>query len=413
MGCLIHQRRQSEEKARCGDSRLLGGTLWRRIALEGGTSMNDNPADGPAQSKIPPRDQDKPANVKPPLSFTFYRDIDPRPRKDWLIQNFIGQGELSCLYGHPGSSKSTIAGDLACHIAAKMNWFGRHTSQGGVLYVAAERVAVVKRRLAAFRKHHDLDDIPLAVVGGPADLRTSPAHAKLIVEYAARLEIDAKLPTVLIIIETINRVLAGGDENSSKDMGQLVRNLTDIQERTGAHILTVHHMPVDGERMRGHGSLLGACDVTVRAEKRSAMFTATIEKSNDGPTGERVAFTLKSVDLHHDEATGITTTAPVVVPTAEPTPKPSKAKLTPDARSMLRILQDAGREGMTTEVWFAAARAEDIGVKRRATLTDKKSELMNKQYVYEDNGVCRVWPTIQPTAGDGRALHVTGAEAPP
>jgi hypothetical protein len=301
MGCLIHQRRQSEEKARCGDSRLLGGTLWRRIALEGGTSMNDNPADGPAQSKIPPRDQDKPANVKPPLSFTFYRDIDPRPRKDWLIQNFIGQGELSCLYGHPGSSKSTIAGDLACHIAAKMNWFGRYTSQGGVLYVAAERVAVVKRRLAAFRKHHDLDDIPLAVVGGPADLRTSPAHAKLIVEYAARLEIDAKLPTVLIIIETINRVLAGGDENSSKDMGQLVRNLTDIQERTGAHILTVHHMPVDGERMRGHGSLLGACDVTVRAEKRSAMFTATIEKSNDGPTGERVAFTLKSVDLHHDE----------------------------------------------------------------------------------------------------------------
>ena len=158
----------------------------------------------------------------------------------------------------------------------------------------------------------------------------------------------AKLPTVLIIIETINRVLAGGDENSSRDMGLVVRHLTDIQERTGAHILTVHHMPVDGERMRGHGSLLGACDVTVRAEKHSKMYTATIEKSNDGPTGERVAFTLKSVDLHHDEDTDITTTAPVVVPCADPTSKtdkPSKKPLSADANSMLRMLYDAGRGG--------------------------------------------------------------------
>ena len=108
------------------------------------------------------------------------------------------------------------------------------------MYVAAERVAVVKRRLAAFRKHHDLDDIPLAVVGGPADLRTGTAHANLIAEYAARLSELAGLPTVLIIIETINRVLAGGDENSSKDMGRLLCILTDIQERTSAHILTVH-----------------------------------------------------------------------------------------------------------------------------------------------------------------------------
>lgn len=364
---------------------------------------NDNPADLPVQPKI----------AKPPLSFTLYRDIDPGPRKDWLIQDFLGQGELSCLYGHPGSCKSTIAGDLGCHVAAKMNWFGRHTSQGGVLYVAAERVAVVKRRLAAFRKHHDLDDIPLAVVGGQADLRTGTAHAKLIAEYAGRLSDLAKLPTVLIIIETINRVLAGGDENSSKDMGRLVRTLTDIQEGTGAHILTVHHMPVDGERMRGHGSLLGACDVTVRSEKRSAMYTATIEKSNDGPTGERVAFTLESVPLHHDADTDITTTAPVVIPAADPTPKPSRSKLSANAKSMFGMLEDAGKEGMTQEAWYAAAKAEGIGEKRRASLSDAKRELTHKGYVYEVNRVWRIWPTIQPTVRPEPVLRGTGPPAPP
>jgi hypothetical protein len=82
----------------------------------------------------------------------------------------------------------------------------------------------------------------------------------------------------------------------------------------------------------------------------------------------------------------------------KPADKPSKKPLSADANSMLRMLYDAGRGGLTTEAWFEAARAEGIGLKRRATLSDRKSELMRKEYVHEDNeGVCRVWPTIHPT----------------
>jgi AAA domain-containing protein len=65
------------------------------------------------------------------LSFTLYRDIELEPRKLWLVYDYLGAGELSCIFGPPGSGKSVLAGDLAAHVAAGRFWFGRRVQQGG------------------------------------------------------------------------------------------------------------------------------------------------------------------------------------------------------------------------------------------------------------------------------------------
>ena len=147
---------------------------------------------------------------------------------------------------------------------------------------------------------------------------------------------------VLIVIDTISRALCGGDENSSKDMGAIVYATSVLQERTGAHIQWLHHVPLDGgERMRGHGALLGALDTTVHVAKADTVRTATVVKANDAEEGAQIAFTLESVVIarDHDQQE---TTAPLVV-SCEYAPRQAakSGKLPKAAQTALRALTEA------------------------------------------------------------------------
>jgi len=279
------------------------------------------------------------------ISYTRFADIEPAPIKTWLVDDFLGAGEMSCAYGPPGSAKSLLSGDLAAHIAWGKEWLGRRVTQGAVLYVAIERTALVKRRLAAFRVHHGLDDVelPLAVVSGSIDLCRNRVSTDGIVTCANRLQDETESKLQLVVVDTVSRALAGNDENSSQAMGALVANILQIQEATGAHVLATHHVPHTENRMRGHGALLAACDTTLKLDKSNGLRTATVEKTNDGPEGERVAFNLQIVELARDQATGKVTEAPVILPFEGEIPKAANAApiLRPKQKNALAALNDA------------------------------------------------------------------------
>src|SRR6202022_1054867 len=127
------------------------------------------------------------------------------------------------------------------------------------------RAAVVRRRFAAFRQEHPGLEVklPIGIVSGFIDLCSNNDHAVGLVKLVAEFEaaIGGDKTTSLVVIDTVNRTLAGGDENGSKEMGAFVAMTGFIQSQTKAHILAIHHPPVEGTpRLRGHGALLGALD---------------------------------------------------------------------------------------------------------------------------------------------------------
>lgn len=273
------------------------------------------------------------------LNYRLYKEFAAESRKEWLVHNLLGAGDASAFYGVPGCGKSVLVEDLALNVAAGREWHGRQIKRGAVLYIALERRGLVERRAIAFRNRHQITDIPFAIVGGMHDFR-QPQTIGRIIETLSELQDETGQATALIVIDTISRALAGGDENSPKDMGAIVA-ATSLLQQTGAHILWVHHMPQDGaERLRGHGALLGAMDTTVHVEKLSDdVRSATVMKANDSEEGERVTFTLESVEI------GPETAAPVVV-AADPlivsaTAKKSGRKIPDRARLGLRALADA------------------------------------------------------------------------
>jgi AAA domain-containing protein len=331
--------------------------------------------------KVIALDRNRELKTKYGITFTAFADIEQTPHKQYLVGNFLGAGELSCMFGPPGSAKSVLAGDLAAHGAWGQPWFGRRVMQGGVLFVAAERAALVKRRLAGFRLYYGLADLPLAILSGSIDLRSNRTGADGIIACAKRWQDDDGIETRLIVGDTVSRLLAGGDENSPKDVGAFINNVAHIQVATGAHILLVHHVPHEQNRMRGHGALLAACDTTIRIEKNGSIRTATIEKNNDGEEGAQIAFNLESFELGKDPETDEPTTAPIVRPAEAPSPATRQPKLTKNQQTMFAILHDAGERGLPTEEWNERIRDAGIGVRRRADLTDIRSALLDKRLI--------------------------------
>jgi AAA domain len=266
--------------------------------------------------------------------FTLYDDVEDSESKSWLVNKMLGAGEMSAWYGPPGCGKGVIIEDMALHIAAGQEWHGRSITRGAVVYIALERKKLVRRRLIAFRRKYGLRGLPFAIVGAVYDFRQA-ATADQIVEICDQVKRKTGQSIVLIVIDTVSRALAGGDENSPKDMGALIMTSGLIQEKcTDAHVLWVHHIPHDSDRLRGHGALLGAVDTSVSVSSSGTVRKAKVVKANDSEEGEGVSFTIDSVQIADDG-----TTAPIAVP-ADPAiagatttnrKMPARAKISLDA----------------------------------------------------------------------------------
>jgi AAA domain-containing protein len=320
-----------------------------------------------------------------PFPFTMSKDITLDP-KVFLIDGFLGRHETSVWYGPPDAGKSTVKIDAMACVAAGKEYCGRRVSQGPVLYVAAERGAIVKRRIKAWCIEHGLPDIPLAVIDHAVDLRTGKVDANRIIATAEALAAIYKQPVTWISFDTLNRVLAGGDENSSKDMGAVIASIDYIQRATQAHVSAIHHVPVDRtDRMRGHGSVLGAMDMTVRTTKDSNnIVNVEVDKANDLVDRPCFAFKFKSVALCIDEKTDVETTAPVMVPVeGKAITGHAEPKLTKNQQTAYSILRDAGSRGLSAEEWNEQLRAVGIGTKRKADIYD--TQLKAKHLVREFN----------------------------
>jgi AAA domain len=243
--------------------------------------------------------------------------------KEHLIDGFLGRREVSAWYGPPDSAKSIVLVHAQACVAADVAFCGRLVAQGPCLYVAAERGAIIRRRVLAWCKEHGLPDIPLAVVDHAIDLRTGKVDTDRIIATAAELARQCGQPVAWINFDTYNRILAGGDENSSKDAGAVLAAIDRIHRETSAHVSLVHHVPVDRtDRMRGHGLILGGVDQTNRITK-DEIVRVEVDKANDLVDKPMIGFTIKSVTIHVDTETGAETTAPVLLP-MEAVPNKSK-----------------------------------------------------------------------------------------
>ena len=207
---------------------------------------------------------------------------------------------LVVIYGEPSSGKTFWTLDISLHIAARRSWNGREVEGGPVVYLALEGGSGIRNRVAAACKRMDLpDDTQFVLIQCPIDLRTPDADTPKLIASVKEIERIYRRPVRMVVIDTLFRAMAGGNENGAEDMGALVRNSDLIRQDTGACVLYIHHCGKEVARgMRGHSSLKAATDTEIEVTRGlDGTSVARVTRQRDLETEGSFAFRLEKVVL--------------------------------------------------------------------------------------------------------------------
>lgn len=265
-------------------------------------------------------------------------ELDTAAPRDYLLKGVISPAEISLWVGAPKCGKSFLLLWATYLLSLGISIFGRRVKPTKVLYVAAEGEAGIARRIRALRDKYGPSE-NFHFIAQPIDLLRDNGHKLEVIDAATALG------SQLIAVDTLNRALAGGDENAPQDMGIFIRNVSEIKHQTNAHIAIVHHgtKSSDGRSPRGHGSLEGADDALIEVVKLpDGSRTATLVHSKDDADGMCWNFVLDTVEMGEDEDGDQITTLIVRENVEAPSPRTEKqAPLSNNEQIALTIFDKA------------------------------------------------------------------------
>jgi len=287
--------------------------------------------------------------VLPTQRFTLLgiNDLAALPPTEHLVKGILPSSGLAAIYGPSGSGKTFLALDLIMAIACQSNWFGHKVKNAPVIYVGLEGKGGINNRIQAWRiKNPKLTPTNFKIILDNFDLMNKANVVEL-----AQAIIDAQMHQGVIVIDTLNQASPAADENSSQDMGVIIKHLKLLQEMTSGLVLIIHHTGKNtNQGLRGHSSLKAALDANIEViggDKRSWL----LEKSKDGEDGKSFGFRLEvqrlGADGDGDPITSCTVERDHSVIFSKPEPSGSKQKVA--LKAIKKTLVNSATKRMTVE----------------------------------------------------------------
>ena len=254
-------------------------------------------------------------------ALTLDRLDEPGKEFEFLVDGLLSVADKSVIGGASRAGKSFLATHLAMCIAHAREFFGRKTKQGLVIYQCGEGRRGFKKRLRAWRQYHEIAfsrDTPFVYLQSAIDIYRPDGDTAALIAEIKGIAAQFDLPLAAFFIDTLATAQGAADENSGKDMGAVMANVSRINEETGAHVCLVHHMNAGGTKIRGHTSVYGNVDqvLLVVNNPNTGVRTVTLDKQKDDADGDKFQFELMQINLG-EEPGGRAITSCVCLPVGE------------------------------------------------------------------------------------------------
>lgn len=290
---------------------------------------------------VPPSEEGISPQVSPALermraATLTTEELKARKPAPMLVAGFLPMDSTAVIFGPSGGNKTFIALDLTLHVATGSWWWGQEVRVGRVVYVLAEGAGRFGKRITAWQRHHGIHDLDQHQ---PITWLTRAVNLHSVESVGAFLEYLGTDPPALIVFDTLARNIVGVEENSARDIGQVVDHLDLIRRHTGACVLLVHHSGLAGGRARGSTALYGAIDTELEVVPDEDRATLKVTKQKDGA----------EANPRHFQRINVAESC-VMVPV-----RANRESLAAGARSTLDALTSvAVPEGVSTKVWQSA-----------------------------------------------------------
>jgi hypothetical protein len=276
-----------------------------------------------------------------PLPYVRASDVLVPAAADEIVEGLLSRSSIAVLYGASGCGKTFLGVHLAGCIATERQFLGRGTRRQPVAYFAAEAGRSAGNRFLAWRNEFLSDvqplELPVALVTCALDLRND-----LSIDADAMIATIRELEAGVAMLDTFNAAFAGGDENSSADVGASVTSLRRVVDATGVSLVVVHHAgKVQANGMRGHSLFHAAADVVVEVTNTEGTIGAKVVKHRDAPLGDELFARLRRVDLGATDSWGRPMTSCVLDDGAAAALPQTRGRIPKGATLVLRALTEA------------------------------------------------------------------------
>ena len=210
--------------------------------------------------------------------------LDNLPPLVPLLDGIFYRKTLSRIVGHSASMKSFVVLDMARAMGWGEDWNGVRTQQKGIrtLIVVAEGAEGIRARKLALEQFHGRKLENIFFITRAIQIDAETRDWQQLTTAVNDNGID------LVVFDTQSRCSVGLEENSNKEMAQVVATLDKLIASTGVAVCLVHHSTGDQSsggplKGRGAGAVRAALqgEIFVQRNRNLNTVTVTTDKAKD------------------------------------------------------------------------------------------------------------------------------------